>query len=109
MSVLSSTPGTRVKLSCLAAAARASAMPSVESWSVRAKTRTPLPAARSTTWVGVSFPSEAVLWLWKSPLDGILRVLPVETLDRRRLAAAVVDFDKDAVQDDGAGVLFHRE
>src|SRR5581483_11724180 len=109
MSVLSSTPGTNVKPGWRAAAARASASPSVESWSVRAKMRTPLRAARSTSCVGVSRPSEAVLWLWKSALDGIERCLPVDPLDRLGDAGLVVDVNEDAVQYDSPGRLFHRQ
>ena len=47
-------------------AATASPTPEIVSWSVIAIVRTPSSAARSTTWVGDSPPSEAVVWRWMS-------------------------------------------
>src|SRR5437763_1613987 len=60
--------------------------------------RTPFLAARSTICVGVSRPSEAVLWLWRSTL-AVKRMLPVDPLDRDRATSPDVDFDQDTIQD----------
>src|SRR5512146_1096424 len=98
MSVPISTPGISTWPGCFAEAIRASATPSVESWSVSAWYFTPWPAARSTSWVGVSTPSDAVLWVWKSPLLAILLPFPVDALDGARLASHVVDVDEQRVE-----------
>src|ERR1051325_1787607 len=62
---------------CAAAAARASASPSVESWSVTASTVTPCFAARATRARGASVPSEAVVCEWRSTAPRLLAVREV--------------------------------
>src|SRR6476661_6620922 len=66
MPVMISTPRS-------AAAARASARPSVVSWSVTARVVTPTWRARSTSAAGARRPSDAVVWVCKSSL--IMRIL----------------------------------
>src|SRR5712692_3073632 len=65
-SQLISSPGTIVRAGCRAASATASASPSVESWSVTARTRTPCFTARRTSSRGLKAPSEAVVCAWRS-------------------------------------------
>src|SRR5688500_639011 len=74
-------PGTMRRPGCAAAAACASAMPLVESWSVTASTRTPCFAASATSSRGASVPSEAVVWEWKSTAA---RLLPVREVRQHR-------------------------
>ena len=61
----SSLPGTKRKPTRSAAAAASSSPPSV-SWSVSASVRRPSAYACSTSAVGVSSPSEADEWQWRS-------------------------------------------
>jgi hypothetical protein len=44
-------------------------MPSVVSWSVKAKALRPAVLAVSTSWVGVRVPSDKVEWVWRSTLN----------------------------------------
>src|SRR5215216_1143541 len=108
MSVLSSQPGISVNSGYFSAVRNASANPSVESWSVSEKIFTPLAAARSTICAGVSRPSEAVLWLWKSAFADKLR-LPVYAFNRCGSARLRVQLHHNAIEHDHVGFIVNRQ
>ncbi len=71
----------------------ASGMPSVESWSVSARISTPRDTARSTRALGVSMPSEWLLWVWKSARLLTLRHFSVYPADATGQARGLIDVD----------------
>ena len=56
------------------AAVKASSQPAVESWSVIATVPSPAATAACTSSVGVSVPSETLLWVCRSIGAGILQL-----------------------------------
>src|SRR3990172_7549159 len=109
MSVPISMPGIRVRSGNGAAAWRASAIPSVESWSVRATMRTPCWYASCTSSAGERTPSEAVLCRWKSALQPIPSVDAIDPVDAAGAPRPLVELDQHRVELNRRAALRHRQ